>query len=165
MNFVPAVGAECSESDDSENNDDFYSNDVDDCAECAASKYMLETQEEELNKHKRNAMWNMFLLTNYRNSCRINKGALPPAGSKCYRCCRKYRYSYETSKDWTMMQNGIVSCNECMPPSEWLEHVVEVSESRIESCSSTSKENSDFSISSRWLVHLLDGQHSVYCTD
>jgi hypothetical protein len=164
MDFIPAVGA-CVESDESENDTPNMTFDDGACHECDANQYIIEQQTEEINKHKRNAMWNMFLLTNYRNSCRIDKGALPPAGSTCYRCSKKYRYSYETSKDWFVMLSGTVSCKDCMPPVEWLDHIIESSENRIDSCSSTSKENTDFSISSRWLVDLIDGQHSVYCTD
>lgn len=126
---------------------------------------MAESFNSELNAHKRNAMWSMFLLTNYRNACRIDEGRMPARGDRCYRCHRTFHYSYSESKQWVVMQDGTASCKECMPPLEWLDHVVQTCETKKASTSSTSKENTDFSIESRWLVNLMDGDHTFYCTD
>ena len=129
------------------------------------SQNEVEALKEEVSKHKRNAMWSTFLLTKYRNMHSIASGKLPEYNSTCYRCHKKYKYDYSTSKDWFVFESGSVSCRGCLPPLEWLNHVIDSCENVHTSCSSTSKENTDFSIASRWLVDLLHGDHTVYCTD
>ena len=125
----------------------------------------VERLRDEVNKHKRNAMWATFLLTRYRNMHKIVSGKLPERKSTCYKCHKKYKYTYETSKDWFVFESGTVSCKDCLPSMEWMNHVVDACENMHTSCCSTSRENTDFSVASRWLVHLLNGDHTVYCTD
>lgn len=131
----------------------------------SSEKNQIQNLKDELAKHKRNAMWANFLLTRYRQMHRISSGELPKTHSTCYRCHKKYKYAYETSKDWFVFESGTVSCKDCLPSAEWLHKVVDSCENVHTSCSSTSKENTDFSITSRWLVNLLNGVHTVYCTD
>lgn len=115
--------------------------------------------------HKHNAMWSNFLLSNYRQCNQIDRETVPSSGDPCYRCGQIFHYSYTQSKLWVRLKDGTAACQNCKPLPEWLSYVVDRCENRQLSCSSTCTENTDFSSTSRWLVDLIPGSHTFYCTD
>ena len=134
-------------------------------------KQIIIEKDKLLNEHKRNSIWTNFLLDNYRKSHRIVPNRPPTTGDQCYRCGKRFVYSYRKSKQWYVFESNIVSCAACMPSQLWLDKVIDVCENKRVAypCSSSSsppvEHESNFSVTSRWLVKYLDGEHTYYCTE
>ncbi len=117
-----------------------------------------------VEEHRRDALWSNFLLANYRNCTKISSKC-PQEGSYCYRCGKRFIYSIKRSKLWLHLEDGTAACPNCKPPTEWLAYVYQRCERKHICCSSSHVGNTDFSSNSTWLVDMLSGQHTFYCTD